>query len=78
MINNKNFSVSSISIQRFLLIFSLSVIIVLSNSCRKSYVGKTNSCNSDFADSSSSHPKADIYQSILNTYKKKGLQECQY
>lgn len=51
----------------------LIALLVFTNSCRKSYVGKTEPCSISFADSSNSHPRRAIYQAILDKYKKKGL-----
>lgn len=42
-------------------------------SCRKSFVGKTDPCQANYADSSFKHPKRAIFQAILDKYKKKGL-----
>lgn len=41
--------------------------------CRKSYVGKSEPCSQNYADSSASHPRHQLYQSIVNKYVKKGL-----
>jgi len=56
------------------LLLSVSVILlVFASACRKSYVGKSESCNISFADSSGQHPRRAVYQAILDKYKKLGL-----
>ncbi len=49
------------------------LMVIAFNSCKKSMVEKSESCNANFADSSYKHPKRAIYQAILEKYKKKGL-----
>jgi len=49
------------------------LMMIAFNSCKKSMVEKSESCNANFADSSYKHPKRAIYQAILEKYKKKGL-----
>ena len=55
--------------QRLLLI----VIVFAFASCKKAIVGKTEACNSNYADSSYKHPKRAVFQAILEKYHKKGL-----
>jgi D-alanyl-D-alanine carboxypeptidase len=47
--------------------------IVLMGACKDVAVPPTQTCETDFADSSSKHPKAAVYQSIVNKYVKKGM-----
>lgn len=51
----------------------LLLMATIAGSCRKSMVERTESCQSDVADSSYKHPKRAIYQAVLDKYKKKGL-----
>lgn len=57
--------------------FSYSIFLLLAvmliSSCRKSFVGKTEGCNANYADSSYKHPKRVAFQAILDKYHKKGL-----
>ena len=56
-----------------IILFVLACTSTLYLSCRKSFVGKTDPCQGNYADSSFKHPKRAIYQAILDKYKKKGL-----
>ena len=49
------------------------IAILAFTACHDVAVPPTKTCDTDFADSSSQHPKAAIYQSIVNDYVKKGL-----
>ncbi|HEY1046727.1 MAG TPA: serine hydrolase domain-containing protein [Bacteroidia bacterium] len=55
-------------------IFLLSLTLVFTfGACKKSMVGISEPCQANVADSSSKHPKAAIFQAILDKYKKRGL-----
>ena len=54
------------------IILIISIIVSFSN-CKKTIVQPTETCNIDFVDSSSSHPKATKYQNIIDKYTKKGI-----
>lgn len=49
------------------------LITFLFFTCNKVEIGPSSSCNLDFADSSSIHPKAAQYQVIIDNYIKRGL-----
>lgn len=52
----------------------LGLVCFLALSCQKSHIGPTADCNfQNPADSSGIHPKAAVFQDILNRYTKKGL-----
>ncbi len=53
-------------------LYTLIVLLALS-ACQDVAVPPTQTCETDFTDSSSQHPKAAIYQNIINGYVKKGL-----
>lgn len=59
--------------QNKIILSLLLCVAVFYLSCRKSFVGKTDPCQGNFADSSFKHPKRAIFQAILDKYKKKGL-----
>lgn len=52
-----------------LLIILLATLV----SCKEKTIAPTEDCSIDYADSSASHPKASLYQAILNKYTSKGL-----
>ncbi|MES2616238.1 MAG: serine hydrolase domain-containing protein [Bacteroidota bacterium] len=49
------------------------LLILAIAACKKAEVGKTETCNANYSDSSYKHPKNAVYQAILDKYKKKGL-----
>lgn len=53
-------------------LYTLIVLLVFS-ACQDVAVPPTQTCDIDFVDSSSLHPKAAVYQNIVNNYVKKGL-----
>ena len=55
---------------KYFIILSLFLSI---GSCKKAYIEQTETCLQPYADSSASHPKHVLFQSILNKYVKKGL-----
>lgn len=54
------------------LIFIL-VLFVSFNSCRKKEIVPTDNCSINYVDSSSSHPKKDQFQAVIDKYIQKGL-----
>ncbi|KAB2918874.1 MAG: beta-lactamase family protein [Bacteroidetes bacterium] len=58
---------------KYLLLYICCIAALLTSSCKDGAVPPTQTCEIDFVDSSQNHPKAAIYQNILNTYVKKGL-----
>jgi D-alanyl-D-alanine carboxypeptidase len=49
------------------------LLALLISGCHKKKVDPTKACSLSFADSSSAHPKAGLFQAVLDKYKKKGL-----
>lgn len=49
------------------------VALLLFTACKKPIVGKTETCNANYTDSSYKHPKNLIFKAILEKYHKKGL-----
>jgi D-alanyl-D-alanine carboxypeptidase len=54
-------------------IFSVILFVTAFLSCKKPIVGKTETCNANYQDSSSRHPRNAIFKAILDKYHKKGL-----
>ena len=52
---------------------SLIVVVLFFTACKKAVVGKTETCNANYADSSYKHPKRAVFQAVLEKYQKKGL-----
>lgn len=55
--------------------FTLLFLIFMSffSACKKAVVGKTETCNANYTDSSYKHPRRVVFQQILEKYHKKGL-----
>jgi D-alanyl-D-alanine carboxypeptidase len=49
------------------------VFLLFVLSCKKAELGKTETCNANYIDSSYKHPKNAAFKAILEKYKKKGL-----
>lgn len=59
-------------IKTALAVTGLTILFVVYG-CKEDAISPTKSCECDFVDSSAKHPKAQIYQSIINKYVAKGL-----
>lgn len=54
-------------------IYPIIILIIFFGACKEPAIPPTESCTTDFTDSSSKHPKAAAYQDIINRYVKKGM-----
>lgn len=54
-------------------LFALIISLIIVSACKEPAIPPASNCDIDFADSSASHPKAAVYQDIVNRYAKKGL-----